>query len=188
MEIVPLASGQNRDGDLVHLRGSQDENHIGRRLLQRLEQGIEGPDGEHVHLVDNVNLVFSLSGGVGHLLDNIPDVGDAVVGSGVYLNHVHGRAPGDPAAGFTLSAGTAVHGMLAVDGTGKNFRHGRLSRSTGSGKKVGMSDPVRPDLIFQCGHNMILPLDVLKLSGAEFSVQCRIRHLFTTPSVSNRRS
>ena len=187
MEIVPLASGQNRDGDLVHLRGSQDENHIGRRLLQRLEQGVEGPDGEHVHLVDNVHLVFSFGGGVSHLLDNVPDIGDAVVGSGVNLYYIHGRALGDPAAGFTLSAGTAVHGMLAVDGSCKNFRHRRLSRSPGSGKKVGMSDPVRPDLIFQCGNNMILPLDILKLSGAEFSVKCRIGHLFT-PSVSNRRS
>ncbi len=41
-EIIPLAAGEHRDRNPVHLRGRQDKNHIRRRLLQRLEQGVEG--------------------------------------------------------------------------------------------------------------------------------------------------
>ena len=41
---------------------SQLRQRMSRRLLQRLEQGIECPGGEHVHLVDNVDPVLAAGG------------------------------------------------------------------------------------------------------------------------------
>ena len=89
-EIVSLAPGEHRDGNSVGLRGGEDEDHVGRRLLQSLQQGVESPCGEHMHLVDDVNPVFPLRGGILDLLPNLPDVLHAVVGGGVDLHHVQG--------------------------------------------------------------------------------------------------
>jgi hypothetical protein len=43
--------------DLVRLGRREDELHVRRRLLERLQQRVEGLRGEHVHLVDDVDLV-----------------------------------------------------------------------------------------------------------------------------------
>ena len=37
LKIIPLAAGQDRYGKLMHIRGSQNKNHIGGRLLQCLQ-------------------------------------------------------------------------------------------------------------------------------------------------------
>ena len=41
------------------LGSGEDEDHMSRRLLQGLEEGIEGSCGEHVHLVDDEHLVLT---------------------------------------------------------------------------------------------------------------------------------
>ena len=43
-----LAAADDGDGELVRLGGGEDEDHARGRLLQRLEQGIEGAAREHV--------------------------------------------------------------------------------------------------------------------------------------------
>ena len=41
VEIVTLASGQDRDRYLMGLRGRQDKNNIGRRLFQCFQKSVE---------------------------------------------------------------------------------------------------------------------------------------------------
>ena len=43
-------------GIFLRVRGGQHEDHVRRRLLQRLEEGVEGRAREHVDLVDDVDL------------------------------------------------------------------------------------------------------------------------------------
>ena len=61
---------------------------MGRRLLQRLQQGVEGGDGEHVDFVDDVDLVAPLAGGEVDLLAQQANVVDAGVAGGVDLDQV----------------------------------------------------------------------------------------------------
>ena len=56
-EVIPLAAREHGDRNLVRLGGREEELDVRRRLLQRLQQGVEGPGREHVHFVDVVNLV-----------------------------------------------------------------------------------------------------------------------------------
>jgi len=55
-EVEPLAAGVDRLGNLVGMRGAQDEHRALGGLLERLEQGVERRGGQHVHLVDDVHL------------------------------------------------------------------------------------------------------------------------------------
>ena len=73
---------------LAHLGGGEDELHVPRRLLQRLQERVEGALGEHVHLVDEVDLVARHHRLVARALDDLADVVDAGVGGGVHLQHV----------------------------------------------------------------------------------------------------
>jgi hypothetical protein len=42
LEVEALAARQDGDGNLVDLGGGEDEHHVRRRLLQRLQQRVEG--------------------------------------------------------------------------------------------------------------------------------------------------
>ena len=56
-QVEPLAARQHRHRHLADLGGGEDELHVRRRLLQRLQQRVERRGAQHVHLVDDVDLV-----------------------------------------------------------------------------------------------------------------------------------
>ena len=58
-EIIALAAGEDGGGHLVDLCGGQDKKHMFRRLLQGLQQGVEGAGGKHVHFVDDIGAHLS---------------------------------------------------------------------------------------------------------------------------------
>ncbi|OPZ37164.1 MAG: hypothetical protein BWY96_01809 [Spirochaetes bacterium ADurb.BinA120] len=60
LEKIFLAARKNGVRDSVNLGSGEYEDHVGRRLLERLQQRVEGLGGEHVHLVDDVYLVCGL--------------------------------------------------------------------------------------------------------------------------------
>ncbi len=80
-----------------------------------------------MHLVDDVDLVFTLGGRVGYLVADLSDVVYAVVGGCVDLYHIHGSACRYRAAGRARSAGITIHRMFAVHRPGENLRHGGLA-------------------------------------------------------------
>src|SRR3989304_1176362 len=93
---------------LVRFGGRQDEDDVRRRLLQRLEEGVEGRLRQHVHLVDEVDLVVAGAGREGDLLAQAADLVDAAVARRVQLDEVHG------AAGEEVEAGLALITRLAL--------------------------------------------------------------------------
>ena len=62
-EVEALAARQDGDRDLVRLGRREDELHVRRRLLQRLEQGVERLRRQHVNFVDDVDLVARSAAG-----------------------------------------------------------------------------------------------------------------------------
>ena len=177
-EIISLTAGQDRDRNLIGLRGRQYEDHIGRRFFQRLQKRVESSDRKHVNLVDNIDLVLAFRRRIRHLFPDFPDVVHTVIGRRVDLDHIHGRTCGDRTAGRAFSARIPVHRMFAVHRPGKDLRDSRLSGSSGSAEQIGMPDAVSADLVLQCCHNMILTLYIRKFRRAEFSVQCSIGHVY----------
>ena len=87
-QIEALTAGEHRDRDLAHFGGGEDEDRLRRRLLQRLQQAVEGLLGEHVHFVDDVDLVARGARGVPDAVHDLADVVDAGAGRRVHLEHV----------------------------------------------------------------------------------------------------
>ena len=112
----------------MYLGGGEDENHMGGRLLQGLEQGIKGAGREHMHLVHDIDAVFGRRGGVMHLVPQVPDAVHTVVGGGIDFRDIGDGTRVDPAADLAFVAGLPLHRMQAVDGFGENFRAGGLAR------------------------------------------------------------
>ena len=103
-QVEALAARQHRDRHLADLGGGEDELHMRRRLFERLQQAVEGLRRQHVHFVDDVDLVARRDRRVAHLLDDLADVVDAGVGGGVHLDHVDMAAFHDGAAMLARSA------------------------------------------------------------------------------------
>ena len=59
-ERVVVGPGADRPDDLLRLGCREDELHMLRRLLDDLQQGVEALRGDHVGLVDDVDLVATL--------------------------------------------------------------------------------------------------------------------------------
>ena len=96
--------------------GGEHEDHVGRGLFERLEEGVEGRLREHVDLVDYEHAVAPFGGGNLHLVDEFADIVDGVVGGGVELEDVERTVLVECAAGVALVAGVALRGrVLAVD-------------------------------------------------------------------------
>ena len=96
----------------------QNKHQMGRRLLQNLQQSIEGRGGEHVDLVHDIDSLFYVGRGVDGLIPQGPNLIYAVIGGGVQLQHIQDGAVFNTPAGVALVAGISVHGVLAVDGPG----------------------------------------------------------------------
>ena len=57
LQVELQTARQDGDGQLLGVSGRQQELHVRRRLLERLQQGVEAVRREHVHLVDKIDLV-----------------------------------------------------------------------------------------------------------------------------------
>jgi hypothetical protein len=84
------------------------KHYIPWRLLQCLQQGVEGLGGDHVNLVDYVDLVLALHRGIGHVFAQLTDIVDAVVGGAVDLYKRQGGSLFYLKAVFTTPQGVAV--------------------------------------------------------------------------------
>src|SRR5690606_39731996 len=73
---------------LLGIGGGEQELDVFRRLFQRLQQRVERRLRQHVHFVDQVDLVLAAAGHVLRVLDQLADVVHAGVGGGVDLQQV----------------------------------------------------------------------------------------------------
>ena len=115
-----------------------------------------------MHLVDDVDLVFSLRRRIGYLVDDLTDIVHTVVGSRIDLDDIHAGSRRNRLTNTAFPTGAVLCGVFAVHCFRKNLRHRSLTGTSRSGEQIRMADPVRPQLILQCGHDMILTFDIGK--------------------------
>ena len=173
-EVEALAAREDGGRHLVRLGGGQDEDGVHRRLLQGLEQRVEGLGGEHVHLVDDVDLHAAFHRGEVHLVAQVADVVDAAVGGGVHLDDVHGAAPADGlavrAGAVGVGGGLALAGV-AVEGHGQDLGGGGLARAARTGEEIGVAHPVLVDGVDERAGDVLLPDDVLEAGRPVLAVE-----------------
>ena len=137
-KIMPLAAREDRVRQLVRLGGGEDELHMRRRLLKRLEQCVEGLRGQHVNFVDDVDFVAVSLRQVGDALADLAHVLDAVVRGAVDFSHIE-RCPGDDlATGQAFTAGRGGRPLFAVERAGKESGRCGLADAARSAKQIGV--------------------------------------------------
>ena len=87
-QIEALATRQHRHRHLADFRRGENELGVRRRLLQRLEQRVECGARQHVHFVEDIDLVARAHRRVADGVVDLPHVVDAVVGGGIHFQHV----------------------------------------------------------------------------------------------------
>src|SRR5205085_1367480 len=75
-EVEALATVDDRRHHLVRLGRREDESRVRRRLLERLQERVPGLPGEHVGLVEDVDLPAPRGGRVADSLTEVADVVD----------------------------------------------------------------------------------------------------------------
>ena len=95
LEVEAVAAVDDRRQHLVRLGRGEHEDRVRRRLLERLEERVPRLRGEHVRLVEDVDLVAAGDRRVGDALAQLADVVDRVVRRGVHLDDVERRGARD---------------------------------------------------------------------------------------------
>ena len=169
VEIVDLAAREDRGDDLVLFGGRQDEDGVCGRLLEGLEEGVEGRGRKHVDLVDDEHRVAAHLRNDAHLLDQRADVLHRIVRRGVQLVDVE-RAPlVERAARFALVARLGAVGCEAVDGLGEDAGAGGLAYAAGTAEEVGVGQLAAFDGVLERRGDMFLPDDRMEGRGAVFA-------------------
>ena len=161
LQVEALAAAQHRHRHLADFGGGEQELHMRRRLLQRLQQRVEGLLRQHVHFVDDVDLVARRDRPVAHALDQLAHVVDAGARGGVHLDHVDMAVLGDGlavlahAAGIDRRAALAV-GADAVQRAGDDAGGRGLADAAHAGEHEGVRDAARGDGVAQGAHHRLL--------------------------------
>ena len=172
-EVEAMAAIDHRGEDLLRLGGGQDEDRARRRLLQCLEERVPGLGGQHVGLVQDVDLVATRQRGVGDALSQVPDVIDRVVGRGIHLNHVERGGIGDRDARFAHAAGRDRRSLLAVETGGEDLGRTGLAGPAGADEQVGMMDLPAGDGVGERAHHLLLADHVGERARAVAAVKGR---------------
>ena len=166
-EVIALAAGQDRDRNLADLGGGKDEFDVGGRLFQRLQQGVERPCRQHVHLVKDDDLVARFGGPVRDRRQDVAHLVDLGVRGRVIFQHIDMAAFGNGNAGAAGAAGLDRGACSpcradAVQPFGDDAGRRGLAHAAHAGHHEGMRDPVRLERIAQGAHHRLLPDQVGK--------------------------
>ncbi len=172
LEVEALAAVGDRRHHLVRLGGGEDEDRFRRRLLQRLQEGVPGLLGQHVGLVEDVDLPVAAGRGVGDALAQVADVVDRAVGGGVHLDHVDRGAGGDRHAGLAFAAGgDGRPAALAVERAGEDLRHRGLAGPARADEEVSVVDLALLDRVAEGADHVLLADDLVEGARAVAAVE-----------------
>ena len=178
-QVETLATRHHGHRNFADFGGGENEFYVLGRLLQRLQQGVEGVLGEHMHLVDDVDLVARRHRLVADALDQLTDVVHPGAAGRVHFDHVHIAVFGDGHAMFTLAAGflsgaTAAVCADTVECAGDDSRRGGLSHAAYAGENKGVGETAAGDGIGENPDHDLLADEIGEGLGTVFPRQYTI--------------
>ena len=131
------------------------------RFFQCLQQRIECVFRQHVHFVDDVNLVARGHRRIAHRLDNFTHIIDAGMARRIHFDNVDMPPLGNCNAGLAYSArvdrrAAFFIGTDAIERFGDQPRSRGFSHTAHPGHQECMRQPVALDRVAQCLHHGIL--------------------------------
>jgi hypothetical protein len=174
-ELEVLGAAADGGQHLLRLGRRQHEDHVARGLLEGLEQGGGRVVGQHVDLVDDVDLPapWRAERGSGH---ELPHGVDAPVGGGVELHDIERAALGDADARLAGATRLAVVRVRAVEGLGQDAGGRRLPRAPGPAEEVGVRHAALADRVAQRLADVVLTLELGPPLGAVSPVERLVGH------------
>ena len=183
-EIEALAAGKHGQGQFVRRGSGEDENDVGRRLLQGLQQGVEGLRSQHMHFVDDVDLVFFLGRGEAHPVPQVADIVDAAVGRAVDLDEIKALPGLETTAGRAFAAGVAAwQRAFTVDGPGQDAGGRSLARAAGTAEQIGVDEALAADRSRQHPGDMRLSHQLSEAAGPVTAVKRGVGHSFLVSQI-----
>ena len=187
LEVVALAARQDRVRELVRLGRREHERHVRRRLLERLQQRVEGLGREHVDFVDDVDLLAQHGGLVPHRLRELADRIDAAIRGAIHLEVVDGAALVDRVAG---RAGVARPlrrvRREAVQRLPDDPCERGLAAAAGAAEQERVMDAPRRERVAERARDVLLPDNLAECRRAVLTCEDEVRHraLGTIPAGS----
>ena len=148
-QIETLATRQHRYRHLADFGGGEHEFGVLRRLFQRLEERVERRGREHVHFVDDIDLVARTCRRVTHAVVDLTNVVDTGMRRGVHFQHVHVPAFHDRLAMHAQHRhvdGRRLHRTVrqfVIERAGKNPGGGGFADAAHPGQNPGLGNPCR---------------------------------------------
>jgi hypothetical protein len=149
---------------------------VRRRLLERLQQGVERRRAQHVHLVDQVDAELAVRREKTDILPQITDLLDAIVARAVNLEHIKTVTRRDFAARIALAAGRFGRTLCAVERFGEDPRRRGFAHSTRTDEQVGVGQAFTLDGVAQGAHHGILPENFLEQLRTVFAGENLVTH------------
>ena len=166
-----LAARADRRQHLREVGRAEDEDEVGRRLLDQLQQRVEGRVRELVRLVEDVDLVAALDRLQDDALADLADVVDAALRGGVHFDHVERGAVGDRAAGVAGLVGARRRALLAVERLREDARERRLAGAAGAREQVGLADLAVRNRVLKRPDDRLLSDDLVEVLRSVLAVQ-----------------
>ena len=161
-QIEALTARQHGNRDFADFGGREHELGVRRRFFQRFEERVKRRAGEHMHFVQDVDLVASRNRSVADGLVDLAHVIDAVVRGGVHLDHVEVPALHDRLAvdaqhrHVDRGPGDRTVRQLIIQRAGENARRRRFADAAHAGEDPGLRDTSGLEGVRNRAHHCIL--------------------------------
>ena len=179
LEIELQAARQHRDRQLLRIGGGEQEFHVRRRLFERLEQRVEGMRRQHVHFVDEVDLVAAARRRVLHVLEQLARVIDLGARGGVDFDEVDEAALVDLLAGSAGAAGRGGDAGVAVEALRQDARDGGLAHAARAGEQeCVVHAPLRQGIAQRLAH-VLLSDELREGTWPPLTRECEVTQICT---------
>ena len=156
LEGERLAAGADGRDHLRLLGRAENEDEVGRWLLDQLQERVPGRRRELMRLVDDVDLVAALRRLEHRALADLADLVDSALRGGIHLHDVERGAVGDRASDARRRVEVGAGATLGVQRLRENPRHRRLPRPARPGEEVRLPHLVGLDRIPQRADDSLL--------------------------------
>ena len=184
-EVEPLATRMDGLGHLLRIGGGQDEHHVARRLLERLQQRVERRRRKHVNLVDDIDLIAPARRSE---LDATDDLLAHVLHTrtrrGVQLVDVRMFAVRNHHAVIARAVRLGGRAAFAQQGFRQQTSRGGLAGAARTREQVGVAHLVLFDRVFDRALYMLLTDNVFEDLRPVFTVKCLCHRVRPLPCYS----
>ena len=156
---------------LLQLGRAEDEDEVGRRLLDQLQQRVEGGVRELVRLVEDVDLVAALDRLHDDALADLADVVDAALGGRVHLDDVERGSGRDRDARVARPVRVGRRPVGAVERLREDARERGLAGSARAGEEVRLAHVPGRDRVPQRADDRLLADHVVESLRSIFAVE-----------------